>query len=318
MICILFITIIVLLYLRRWVDDHCSLQSHLEVKARHQHRKDLFKWPLRLKTCLEDRLIFVYLHQLHYFLPVQVADDCVLHTRHHRSSRKLQISNPCLRLDNGFEVCVLGDVFIIVWYWVQLFQIFGAVSTHQRVPSHLLAEGEDVEAPAFGTTADLKSHGKVSDAVLGEVVLASQEVWRELKGSIFLWVVGQFISALREAFDLFDGEGRIVSNDVQGLKKGPKPINRLDTYNCSQRLFLIFLRKKNAIRDYLNLLCIMLDACSTILDIELLLKKVQRSDLVAFGRGSLWMKGLGLYHCIGRLALVCFHNYSIIRMEKKE
>lgn len=28
------------------------------------------------------------------------------------------------------------------------------------------------------------------------------------------------------------------------------------------------------------------------------------------------MEGLGLDHCIGRLALVRFHNYSIIRMEK--
>ena len=109
-------------------------------------------------------------------------------------------------------------------------------------------------------------------------------------------MVGQFISALREAPDLFNGEGRITTNNLQGLQKRPEPVNRLDTDDVSQSFFLILLRQENAIRDNLNLFRIMLDACSPILNVELLLEKVQRGDLVGFGRGPRRMKRFGLDH----------------------
>lgn len=125
-------------------------------------------------------------------------------------------------------------------------------------------------------------------------------------------MVGQFRPALREASDLLNGEGRIVTHYLYGLQKGPQPVNRPNSYDSGQSFLLILLWQKNAIRDYLYLLSIMLDECSPVLNIELLLQEVQRSDLVGFGRRPMGLKGLGLDHCVGRLALVCFHNYSII------
>ena len=132
------------------------------------------------------------------------------------------------------------------------------------------------------STADPEDNSQVGYAVFGQMILAADEVWNQLKDICRIDTIHNFIFRPRKTSNFFYREwGRFFPETFDSLQKSTKAIDRPKVRDGLHRSFFSLIRQENGFSRHTYLMCFMFIMGRAVLDIKLLLEQLGTGDLVS-------------------------------------